>query len=429
MLEAALHDLEAVWTTQSAPIVEYLAEGSSPESTRQRAAAFGLTLPEDVVAWFAWHDGLKIERNREVEMLPAMRPLTLDEALTLAREIKAALAPVPDVPTVLAGDWLPILSDDAGEFLFLSVEPGSDRAVRAFELSDPTLPQRRFDDLIGLARALTMLFQVGLYRFEGGSVHATDPLAVEQLIASFRADDDSDRSTKVEAKVSAIAPTAESEVDNEAAARLTESVATLEGLPRAERLIEAIEQSGRATVIEALRRLEVGAREEAASSLGYTESPKAAPLLLALLDDPEDYVRETAAGAIGMVGDQSVGPRLIPLLSSANKNLRKAAAFSLGELRTKDAVAGLCELASDRIPVVRATAATALGKIGAPVDIAPLIALLDDSYREAAQMAAWALGEIGDPAAIKPLEKATRSTDPTLARVAEEALSSLRSRE
>lgn len=426
MLEAALHDLEAIWTTQSAPIVEYFAEGSSPASARRRAAAFGVTLPDDVVEWFAWHDGLDANRDREVEMLPAMRPLSLDEALVLAREIKAALAPIPEVPTILTGDWLPLLSDDAGELLFVSVEAGADPAVRSLELSDPAAPQRRFDDLTDLARTLTTLFQIGLYRFEGASVRATDPLAAERFIASFR-DEDGARSAAAVAGSRARAATAESAIDSEAAARLAAQVASFEGGPRAGRLIEAIDQFGTETVVEALRRLEVGAREEAASSLGYTESPKAAPLLLALLDDPEDYVRETAAGAIGMVGDPSVGPRLIPLLSSSNKNLRKAAAFSLGELGAQDAVGSLLALTRDRIPIVRTAAATALGKIGAPVDVGPLVALLDDSYPEAAQMAAWALGEIGDPAAIGPIEKATQAPGHTLARIAREALTALRS--
>ena len=74
-------------------------------------------------------------------------------------------------------------------------------------------------------------------------------------------------------------------------------------------------------------------------------------------------------------------------------------------------------------------AATALGKIGAPVAIGSLVALLDDSYPQAARMVAWALGEIGDPAAIEPLEQATRAGDRTLARIAKEALSSLRAME
>jgi HEAT repeat protein len=115
------------------------------------------------------------------------------------------------------------------------------------------------------------------------------------------------------------------------------------------------------------------------------------------------------------------------LLSSSNKNLRKAAAFSLGELGAQDAVGGLLALTRDPVPIVRTAAATALGKIGAPVDVGPLVALLDDSYPEAAQMAAWALGEIGDSTAVEPLERATRARDRTLARIAREALSSLKS--
>jgi len=428
MLDAALADLEAVWTTQSAPIIEYLAAGSSPERTRQRAAAFGLDLPDDVVTWFAWHDGLVPDRDREVEIMPAMRPVGLDEAMVLAREIKAALAPIPQLPAVLAGDWLPLLSDDAGAFLFVSVEARADPAVWAFELSDPAAPQRRFNNLTDLARALTVLFQIGLYRFERESVRTTDVLAAEQMLASFREPGDIYQSAEADTGRSEVSIGADSGIDTAAAARLAEAVAHLEGLPRAARLIESIDLLGTATVIEALRRLDLGAREEAASSLGDTENPRAVPLLLALIDDPEDYVRETAVGAIGKVRDPSVGPQLVPFLASPNKNLRKAAAFALGELRIQDAVPGLLELTKDRIPVVRTAAATALGKIGAPVDIGPLVALLEDSDPDAAQMATWALGEIADPSAIAPLEQATRAADRTLARIAKEALSSLKSR-
>jgi hypothetical protein len=425
MLEAALQDLEAVWTAQSAPIVGHLAEGSTPEGIRARAGAFGLTLPDDVVQWFAWHDGLAADRDRDMEMLPAMRPLGLDEALALGREIRAVLVPVPGLPAVLTGDWLPLLSDDAGEFLFVSVEAGADPAVWAFELSDPAAPRRRFEDLTGLARALAALFEAGLYRFDGESVRAPDPLAAERLMAGFRADGAAAFLPEVDTGPgdAAAVPVP---VDHEAAARLGRQLGSLEGLARAALLLESVDALGTATVVEALRRLDLGAREEAASSLGYTGSPKAAPLLQALLDDPEDYVRETAAGAMGMVADPSVAPRLVPLLSSANRNLRKAAAFSLGELGIRDAIPRLLELTEDPVPLVRRAAATALGRIGGPMDIAPLVALLDDGDPETAQMAAWALGAIGDPGALGALEEASRSRDPTLARIARESVAALK---
>jgi HEAT repeat protein len=428
MLEAALQELETLWANQAAPIVECLAPGSSPGSTRKRAAVAGLVLPNDLVGWFAWHDGLVPGRDREIEMMPAMRPLGLSEALTLRRMVRSALAPVPGLPAPVAGDWLPLLSDDAGEFLFVSVGVVADPAVWAFELSDPLSPKRRFEDLTALARALNTLFRTGLYRFDGGAVRATDPLAAERVIAGFRATGDTVQLAEADTGGSGAATHADPGPDAEAAARLAGEVAGLEGLPRAARLLEAMDRVGTATVIEALRRLDLGAREEAASSLGYTENPAAAPLLLALLGDPEDYVRETAAGAIGMVGDPGVAPRLVPLLVSDNRNLRKAAAFSLGELGVQEAMEGLLGLTRDPVPVVRATAARALGKIGATVDVGPLIGLLEDSYPEASQMAAWALGEIGDPAAIEPLEEAKRSSDRTLSRIAKEALSSLESR-
>lgn len=421
MLEAALHELEAVWTAQSAPIVEHLAEGSTPEDIRARAGAFGLTLPDDVVQWFAWHDGLAADRDRDMEMLPGMRPLGLDEALALGREIRAVLVPVPGLPAVLTGDWLPLLSDDAGEFLFVSVEAGADPAVWAFELSDPAAPRGRFEDLTGLARVLAALFEAGLYRFDGESVRASDPLAAERLMAGLREDGAAAFLPEVDTGPGDAAVP----VDHEAAARLGRQLGPLEGLARAALLLESVDTLGTATVVEALRRLDVGAREEAASSLGYTGSPKAAPLLLALLDDPEDYVRETAAGAMGMAADPSVAPRLVPLLSSANRNLRKAAAFSLGELGIRDAIPGLQDLTEDPVPLVRRSAATALGRIGGPMDIAPLVALLDDNDPETAQMAAWALGAIGDRGALGALEEASRSRDPTLARIARESLASL----
>lgn len=424
MLEVALHELQQVLEMRAAPVAAYLAPGLPREAADALAARYDLELPTEVADYFGWHDGLKADRDRDIELLPALRPLSLAESLELQAALSDALAILPEPAPVLSGRWLPLFADDAGAFWLVSAEADAAPSVYAFELEDPGAPAVRFVSLTALARALAELFRSGAYAYVDGSVRIADPRAAEAIMTACNGGGGAGASPSDGADANQADGAGPAE-DTAAANRLTLTLSALEGSNRARRILNALDELGLATVAAAIDALDIGARDEVARSLGSAESPRAAPVLLHLLADTEDYVRETAAGALGFTREPAVADALLPLLSSQNHNLRKAAAFSLGELRIAAAADPLLVLAGDDNPVVRSAAATAIGKIGRKVEIGPLVQLLEDPYADAAQMAAWALGEIGDPAAAPALERAADSADPTLARIARAALEQL----
>lgn len=86
-LDRKLHRLEEELVRQGAPVVGRLLEGRSPSSTRAALHdAFGFA-PEEILTWFAWHDGVQgrggVDHSSEVIdfNLGLYRPTSLDEAL------------------------------------------------------------------------------------------------------------------------------------------------------------------------------------------------------------------------------------------------------------------------------------------------------------------------------------------------------------
>lgn len=419
MLEEILRELEQVWAMQAAPLTGCLAAGLPRNSADALAATYGLELPADVAEFFGWHDGLRPDRDRDIEMLPALRPVSLEEALQLQDALKDAFAILPEPVPLLAGHWLPILTDDAGSIWLVSAEAGADRCVYALDLEDLGSPEVRFDSLAAMALALTELFRSGSYVFDDGAVHVSDARAAAAIVAAHnRHGDDSGDAERAGAGAGETAT-------NAASHDLAATLAAMDGTRRALRILDAVTELGFDAVIAAITRLDVAARDDLARSLGTVADRGSASLLVHLLADPEDFVRETAAGAIGQTGEPAAADALLPLVGSANHNIRKAAAFSLGELHVSAAVEPLLTMTGDPNAAVRAAAATALGKIGGRMDIEPLLQLLDDPYPDAAQMAAWTLGEIGDPTAAPALERAAGSKDAALARIARAALEQL----
>lgn len=59
--------LEAAWRRSDAPVLGYLRPGLAPERIDELMAPTGLALPDELRAWWAWHDG-------------ANEPSTLDES-------------------------------------------------------------------------------------------------------------------------------------------------------------------------------------------------------------------------------------------------------------------------------------------------------------------------------------------------------------
>ncbi|HEX8473924.1 MAG TPA: HEAT repeat domain-containing protein [Pyrinomonadaceae bacterium] len=172
---------------------------------------------------------------------------------------------------------------------------------------------------------------------------------------------------------------------------------------------------------------------------------EAAPLLLPLLHDKDEFVRRETAYALGTTRSRTAIDALVLALERDKEaGVRGASAVALGQIADARAVPALSETVVRRVrgtgffnritrrkteenDFVRRAAAIALGQIGSREAVPALIAALgneragDDVRREAAR----ALGLIGDPSAIPALRAVLTARDPFLSQLAYEILRKL----
>lgn len=156
-LAVKLHEFEEVLRRQGAPVVDILAAGRSPSSTRAALdRAFGL-VPEEIVTWFAWHDG--IDRSLPIVdyVLGFYRPLSLQEALRwpLLEPFRAQVG----------GPTLSLFSDDSNVYVAarLDIDPVTTPMFLVHFKDTPDQTTQRTASLESLIDAWLELFATGYH--------------------------------------------------------------------------------------------------------------------------------------------------------------------------------------------------------------------------------------------------------------------------
>jgi HEAT repeat protein len=154
---------------------------------------------------------------------------------------------------------------------------------------------------------------------------------------------------------------------------------------------------------------------------------------IASLSADEAATRARAAEALARLGEDARGAA-VPLVRAAgdeDEQVREWATAALEELGSpaRDDVAAMMELIDNRQADIGYWAVTLLGRAerAAATAVPQLAAALTSSLHPTVQhRAAWALGQIGIADGARPaLEKAAKSDDVRLARLAEKALTQL----
>lgn len=162
--------------------------------------------------------------------------------------------------------------------------------------------------------------------------------------------------------------------------------------------------------------------------------PESLSELVSLLASGDRGTRIDAAGRLCLAGEAAAAAA-VPLVGAcgdSESEVRDQAVAALEELGPPppESLESLVDLVAAADPLVAYWAITLLGRAGeAAADAAPMLAerLGSGSEPAVAQRAAWALGKIGPAARAEagPLRAAAASTDPRLARLAQEALSAI----
>lgn len=92
------------------PVIDYLRPGLSATDAQERATAVGMRLPQEVLTWFSWHDGVEIAERPPEHMLGPFQLSSLDEAIgghRWRREQAVVVGPEFE-EHVWSRRWLPI---------------------------------------------------------------------------------------------------------------------------------------------------------------------------------------------------------------------------------------------------------------------------------------------------------------------------------
>lgn len=196
---------------------------------------------------------------------------------------------------------------------------------------------------------------------------------------------------------------------------------------------------------QALRDSEAIVRATASRAVLSLPADEAAALLLPLLQDKDEFVRRETAYALGETRSRTGVAPLVSLLEREKEDgVRGAIAVALGQIADETAVVPLAELLGRRVPAsgiinrirrkkrdenefVRRAAARSLGQIGSRAGVPALIEVLEDEQApdDVRREAANSLGAIGDVSAVPALRASLASSDPYLARIAQDALRKL----
>lgn len=166
-------------------------------------------------------------------------------------------------------------------------------------------------------------------------------------------------------------------------------------------LIGAVGALGGEAAVDALRRRLGGADPEErfaiARALGRSRSTAALPILLDMLDDPEDAVAQSALQALGELGDPRASEPVARRMDGGDLDRRRTAAAALESLPSPAARQRLLDALEDEDWQVRLSAVRALRMTGGPEErrrLAELAAVETDPLvrREAAAAAGGATG-------------------------------------
>jgi HEAT repeat protein len=186
---------------------------------------------------------------------------------------------------------------------------------------------------------------------------------------------------------------------------------------------------------EGLRSPDPEVRAQTVKKLSVTEDPRAVPVLLLYLGDPDQKVGLYMAQALGNLAEEDALAALRLALLDPDPNIRWRAAMALGGQRDAKAVPSLARLLQDPDKLVQNVAANALAQIGnreavyalaaglgssqpstvnntmkgllrlGPAAVPVLTSILESSNSQARRNAATLLGYIADPKAGPALQR------------------------
>ena len=175
-LQPLLEELERRLRAYGAPIVDAFGPGIPADQIRAVFDDEGLNAPDDVVAWWGWHNGAALSDAPPVRSGPGVylrsentliddwHVLSLDEATRTHRWFRANYADAGAADLLPAG-WFPILVTGAKPTMWIDCSAGAEEPAPLYvdeHLPEPAGPL--FPSLATFVAAVIRAFDEGLLR-------------------------------------------------------------------------------------------------------------------------------------------------------------------------------------------------------------------------------------------------------------------------
>jgi len=167
VLRQLLDEFEDIVRAQGAPVDGHLAPGISRETLTEQLGSVGLAPPEELVTWFAWHNGLRptFGGKLRVDCLPPfITPSALDTAIE--RYYTDADADHEDGRWDAAPGWLMLDNTVNRLAVHCGGDPNSPPLIRAVDMENPLWAEHSSQQAISLCTAVShwiRALELGVY--------------------------------------------------------------------------------------------------------------------------------------------------------------------------------------------------------------------------------------------------------------------------
>lgn len=148
-LVSTLERLVPALVAEGSRVADYLRSGLSADEVRASISAAGVEAHDDVVALFSWHDGLDMDRLREVATHGVPPLMTYFEFVPLGERLDELNSEwYPEVVAEygwLGKNWFPVMGGAGGDQIYVSNDADDPGSVWYVTWEDQ--PIRKYDSL------------------------------------------------------------------------------------------------------------------------------------------------------------------------------------------------------------------------------------------------------------------------------------------
>ena len=177
-IRPALDTLAQTLERVNAPLASQLVAGLDRELIAARFSTLPVRVASEVHEYFAWRNGLSLDRTCEEELFPEAVMLSLDEALAdyqALRDVAEQVSRQAGIPAASIWDerWVPLFRHPGGGAYHVTMagDAAAEHApIWSVVQQDPSSASLAFDSLATLVTTVNECFVTGAYKSNEGTI-------------------------------------------------------------------------------------------------------------------------------------------------------------------------------------------------------------------------------------------------------------------